>query len=247
MTTSPIRLDVEVMVEVPAWRKAVRKPVALCESAVRATVTLALPVSPLADLARASLPLAVCVALDDDESVRTLNREFRGRDAPTNVLAFAALEAADGSVVVPAFDPVPPDAAPPDPAMPEDDGTDDDPVPGEDHELIALGDVVIALETVRDEAVRDGRALAHHLLHMVVHGTLHLLGFDHQDDAEAETMEALETRILATLGVSDPHADPETETMPAAAAAAAAAAAETESKSVSVSNPPSQGAGPGDP
>ena len=69
-----------------------------------------------------------------------------------------------------------------------------------------LGDVAIALETLLAEASAQGRSPADHLAHLVVHGVLHLLGHDHRDDAEAEAMEALETAILARLGVADPYA-----------------------------------------
>jgi probable rRNA maturation factor len=70
-----------------------------------------------------------------------------------------------------------------------------------------LGDVVLAAETVAAEAARDGRRPADHLRHLVVHGCLHLLGHDHQDDAEAARMEAQESGILRALGVADPHAE----------------------------------------
>lgn len=71
-----------------------------------------------------------------------------------------------------------------------------------------LGDVILAAETVMAEA-RDGdMPLDHHVTHLVVHGLLHLLGFDHETDAEAEEMESLETEILAGLGVPDPYAEP---------------------------------------
>jgi probable rRNA maturation factor len=72
-----------------------------------------------------------------------------------------------------------------------------------------LGDVVLAYETVAAEAVAQGKPLADHLRHLVVHGVLHLVGFDHMEDEEAERMEALETRILAGLGVPDPYRERE--------------------------------------
>lgn len=68
-----------------------------------------------------------------------------------------------------------------------------------------LGDVVIAFETVEREAGDDNRPFAHHLSHMTVHGLLHLLGYDHEDEAEAEEMEALERQILLGLGIPDPY------------------------------------------
>jgi probable rRNA maturation factor len=68
-----------------------------------------------------------------------------------------------------------------------------------------LGDVVLACETVMAEAAAQGKSVADHLRHLVVHGVLHLTGHDHEDDAEAERMERLETRVLADLGVGDPY------------------------------------------
>ncbi|MGO4872148.1 MAG: rRNA maturation RNase YbeY [Roseiarcus sp.] len=68
-----------------------------------------------------------------------------------------------------------------------------------------LGDIVLAFETVAREAADEGKPLADHYRHLVVHGFLHLIGFDHQTDADAQRMEAMETRILARLGVADPY------------------------------------------
>ena len=112
---------------------------------------------------------ALAVLLTDDAAVRELNREWRGKDAPTNVLSFPAA----------------PSAAP------------------------HLGDVALAYETCAREAAEQGKPLEHHLAHLVAHGVLHLLGWDHQSDAEAETMEAFERDILARMGVPDPYGDPE--------------------------------------
>jgi len=69
-----------------------------------------------------------------------------------------------------------------------------------------LGDVILAAQTTYSEAVERGIEPVAHLQHLVVHGLLHLIGSDHRDDAEAEAMEALETQILASIGVADPHA-----------------------------------------
>lgn len=70
-----------------------------------------------------------------------------------------------------------------------------------------LGDIVVAFETVEREAQADGKTFPDHLTHLVVHGFLHLLGYDHLSDDEAETMEALECQILSGLGIADPYAD----------------------------------------
>lgn len=68
-----------------------------------------------------------------------------------------------------------------------------------------LGDIAIAYETVAREAEEQGKPLPHHLCHMIVHGFLHLLGYDHQTDDEAETMEAHEARVLQRMGIADPY------------------------------------------
>jgi probable rRNA maturation factor len=110
------------------------------------------------------------VVLGDDALVRTLNRTYRGKDKPTNVLSFPFQ------------------------------------APSKAEPMGILGDVVLAVETVVGEAAQLGIPPVHHLQHLVVHGLLHLLGFAHETDAEAEDMELVETEILATLGVADPYA-----------------------------------------
>lgn len=75
---------------------------------------------------------------------------------------------------------------------------------------ILLGDIILAYETCAREAAEQGKSVAHHTAHLVVHGTLHLLGWDHEEDeAEAEEMERLETRILAAFGINNPYAEGE--------------------------------------
>ena len=69
-----------------------------------------------------------------------------------------------------------------------------------------LGDIALALETIEREAGLENKSFDHHLTHLVVHGTLHLLGYDHEDEADAEDMEAAERRILARLAIADPYA-----------------------------------------
>jgi probable rRNA maturation factor len=71
-----------------------------------------------------------------------------------------------------------------------------------------IGDIALAFGVCQREAAEQGKPLAHHLQHLVAHGVLHLLGYDHQDDAEAEAMEAFEREILAGLDIPDPYAEP---------------------------------------
>lgn len=122
------------------------------------------------------------LVLADDRLVRSLNRDYRGHDKPTNVLSFAGL---DETVEAAADRPV------------------------------LLGDVVLARETIAREAEAQGKTAAEHLAHLVVHGVLHLLGYDHESMPEAERMESLERAILADLGIADPYRD---RSVPAGAA-----------------------------
>jgi len=85
---------------------------------------------------------------------------------------------------------------------------------GDDEAPLALGDIIVAAETVLIEAADMGIMPADHLRHLIVHGLLHLLGYDHQEAGEADEMEALETHILATLGVADPYAGSEPADVP---------------------------------
>ncbi len=125
-------------------------------------------------------PLGLAVVLASDAELRTLNLRWRGIDRPTNVLSFSSEERTPGST------PAPPAGAP-----------DDLP--------IELGDVVLARETVMREAGEGGIPPSHHLCHLVVHGSLHLMGYDHEDDDEAACMEGLEAAVLAGLGIPNPY------------------------------------------
>ena len=108
-----------------------------------------------------------------DDRIRDLNRMFRDKDRPTNVLSFPT-----GEEVSPATGP---------------------------H---VAGEIAMAFETLHAEAERDGKSAGDHLTHLWVHGLLHLMGHDHEDDAHADIMEAGEVRVLARLGIADPYGEP---------------------------------------
>lgn len=111
------------------------------------------------------------VRIVDADEIQALNKRYRGKDKPTNVLSFPAGDVAGFPGDLP----------------------------------LPLGDIVICASVVRDEAALQGKTIADHWAHMLVHGTLHLLGLDHATDAEALEMEALEVRILSGYGVADPY------------------------------------------
>jgi len=122
--------------------------------------------------------LEASILFTSDAEVHVLNREWRERDKPTNVLSFPMLEREDLLDLAPSGPP----------------------------EL--LGDIALAHETCAREATEKGVPLAHHATHLIVHGLLHLAGHDHElGEAEAEAMEALEIKALALMGIADPYGD----------------------------------------
>jgi probable rRNA maturation factor len=135
----------------------------------------------------------VGVLLGDDQAVRQLNARHRNQDRATNVLSFPLLDLDRGRPAA--------GTPPPDPRFGP----------------VLLGDIALALETVCAEADRAGKPIGDHLCHLAVHGTLHLLGFDHQDDDDARVMEDLERTILADLQIPDPYQDPDIDDVAAAA------------------------------
>jgi probable rRNA maturation factor len=119
----------------------------------------------------------------NDARIAVLNADFRGKPQPTNVLSWPAEDrASDTAGGQPTLPSVPPADAPEE-----------------------LGDIAIAYETCRREAEDAGKPLRDHVTHLLVHGTLHLLGYDHIRDEDAALMEGIEAGILALLGLPDPY------------------------------------------
>ncbi len=144
-----------------------------------AAVAAAVAVTPHGGLAVADFCVEASVRLTDDAEVHTLNRQFRQKDKPTNVLSFPMIDA-DGFAALA--------------------NTDD----GE----VLLGDMVLAAETCIREAAEKQWPVERYAQHLIVHGTLHLLGYDHETgEIEADAMEALEREACLRLGLPDPYAD----------------------------------------
>ncbi|MEX0921499.1 MAG: rRNA maturation RNase YbeY [Rhodovibrionaceae bacterium] len=158
---SPIAIDCAL--RCAAWAASLPEAEALARRAAAAALAAG-----GVDLPRGG---ELSLALSDDAELQILNKAYRGKDGPTNVLSFPG-----------------------------------DPLPETAGQPYLLGDVVLALGVCAREAAAQGKTLADHLTHLVVHGVLHLLGQDHESDAEAARMEALEVRILAGLGIADPYA-----------------------------------------
>jgi len=160
-----IEVQIDVIVRSARWRK---RPTA--KTIVKKAVLAAA-------IAASTRPIELAIVLSNDSAIRALNRDWRGKNAPTNVLSF----------------PVP--GQPPRRAR----GKRPNPSP-------YIGDIVIAYETVAREAKAQDKPFGYHLAHLAIHGFLHLHGYDHENDREAQTMERLERQILARLAIPDPYA-----------------------------------------
>ena len=147
------------------------------EQLVTRAARAAVAESAFPQLAESVRPVELSVRLTSDEEVRLLNAHWRRKDQPTNVLSFPMAEPYELEQV-------------------DEDG------PG-----LLLGDLVLARGVCEREAAEKAISVEQHAAHLVVHGTLHLLGYDHDGDAEAGDMEQRETRALARLGIADPYRD----------------------------------------
>ena len=154
-------IEIDVLVADARW-SALDDPEILARRAVEAAFAVA---------EEAPSEAEVSILLTEDAAIRDLNRDWRGKDQPTNVLSFP------GSVPMGVSEPR------------------------------HFGDIVLAYDTILREADEEGKALRDHVLHLIVHGALHLLGHDHEETAEAEVMEALEVQALACLYVGNPYRD----------------------------------------
>lgn len=123
--------------------------------------------------------LELAVRLSSDDAVHALNRDYRGKDKSTNVLSFPTHNADEVALFLTRL--------------------------GVDSPEDSLGDLILARGVLEREAEGAGKPLQDHLSHLTVHGVLHLLGHDHMTDETADAMEALETDILASLGIKDPY------------------------------------------
>ena len=132
--------------------------------------------------------ISISISLSDNPTVHGLNLEWRGKDKPTNVLSFPMLGADELRLLK-------------NPRYPE-------LVSGDEVEQeVLFGDIILAHGICEIEAIDKGITLADHVTHLIVHGTLHLLGLDHIDDIQAGHMEGLEVKALASLGLANPYSD----------------------------------------
>ncbi len=163
---------IDVTLSEPEWKKSYLDVEEIASRAMMNAITMALLPEVLKDR-----QIEASIVLANDDLVQVLNREYRDKDKPTNVLSFANLDAGD---------PVPPQGP------------------------VHIGDTILSFQTIDREAKEQGKFFKDHFIHMVVHGTLHLLGYDHEDEDEANIMESLEIRILENMQIQNPYTDAST-------------------------------------
>ena len=134
----------------------------------------------------------ISVLWTNDSEMAGINKQFRQQDKPTNILSFPAQDFL-------------PDIHISDTKMPDTKTPDTQASDTKASEPIFLGDMALGFETVTDEAADNGQPAEHHLAHLFLHGLLHLAGYDHQNEAEAEEMEALEIQLLAEMNIPNPY------------------------------------------
>ncbi len=161
--------EIDVTVAEPEWTTSYLDVEAIAQRAVKNTLKMAV----LPEVLQYR-DIEASVVLANDDLIQVLNREYREKDKPTNVLSFANLDS-------------------------------DDPIPKEGP--VHVGDIILAFQTIDREAKEQGKFLKDHFTHMLVHGALHLLGFDHENEDEANIMESLEIRILEKMGIQNPYVD----------------------------------------
>lgn len=144
-------------------------------SLARSAAIAAIDQSAFPALGKGAREVELSIRLGSDEEVHVLNRDYRGKDKPTNVLSFPMLKPNDLESI------------------------------DEDGPELMLGDIILAHGTCQAEARDKNFQLQDHATHLMVHGTLHLLGYDHMDDDSAADMEEREIRALAALGLDNPY------------------------------------------
>jgi len=161
------KADIEINIEDSNWQSELSN----AEEVINKACTSALKAAGISVYAD---NIEISILLTNDQFIQKLNKDYRSKNKPTNVLSFPLEELSAGNY----------------------------------HDVdkqIALGDIIFAFETIKNEASAEEKPIESHLTHLAIHGTLHLLGYDHEEDADAEIMEALEIKILASLGISNPY------------------------------------------
>ncbi|MEH6527783.1 MAG: rRNA maturation RNase YbeY [Sneathiella sp.] len=181
-TPLPFTIDVATNIESGDWPSLMADLNATSHNVVSKVLDVYARKIAIEKLAEATGPVVeVSLVFTNDDNIRRLNRDYRQKDNPTNVLSFPDTELSASTLREAAL-------------------TD---------EPLILGDIVFALETVSQEALTQNKKLDNHVIHLLVHGLLHLVGYDHIEQDEADIMEELEICILREFDIDNPYISPD--------------------------------------
>jgi probable rRNA maturation factor len=184
MTRLPFDIELAIAVEDNSWRDFLPNLEACTKEVIEATLSALQEEFGASPIAGETQPVVeISLVLTGDKEIRELNRDYREKDRPTNVLSFPDTlideEALEEAVLT--------------------------------KEPLMLGDIIMASDTIREEADVQHKSIADHFRHLLVHGVLHLAGHDHIDENEAQIMEQLEIDILRGLGIPNPYEIPDNQ------------------------------------
>lgn len=173
--------DISIMLEYPQWEENIPKIHEITLQLLQETLNVLEQEKQWVPFFR-----GITYLFTDDAQVKELNSQFRQKDQPTNVLSFPTYTLKDLDSMEPRLDAN---------LSPE----------NLSHPPLTLGDIALAFETIMRESVQQSKPFKNHLTHLMIHGTLHLLGYDHEEDSERELMEFLEISILKNLHIDNPY------------------------------------------
>ena len=162
---SALNIEIDIDVQNSDWKTNIQNIENLTRSAIDNALSIAMD---------SHQQMEISIVLSDDIFIQNLNKTYRQKDAPTNVLSFPMTEIEDFEESTP---------------------------------FISLGDIIVSFDTIKRESDEQNKPIEHHYIHMLVHGCLHLLHFDHENDEDAEIMESKEIEILEQLGIKNPYED----------------------------------------
>ena len=164
-------INIEILINEPLWKKENR----LISAKIKSLIKKIAPQTELKNYLNKNLEIEISVVLSNDEEIKKLNKNYRQKNKPTNVLSFPAVDFKnlDKSALELGFMP--------------------------------LGDIILSYQTIKNEAISEKKKFDDHLYHLVIHSLLHLLGHDHEEKKEAEIMENLEINLLKKLDIPNPY------------------------------------------
>lgn len=167
--TMPI--NIEILINDPNWKKENR----LISAKIKSLIQKISPQTELKKYLKKDIEIEISVVLSNDEEIQTLNKNYRHKNKPTNVLSFPAVDfkSLDKSTLKLGF--------------------------------ITIGDIILSYNTIKNEAILQKKTFNDHLTHLIIHSLLHLLGYDHEQEKEADIMENLEINLLKKLDIANPY------------------------------------------